>query len=142
MTEQPEKDLIKEEKIMNALSTENTKTKLERSIAENKLDTIKAKKAYLEIQGFFDDINNKLKAIENWNTSKDSLEKSREDAYKKLVDQENYAIQHANILVTSLLGFIDEGRLSQYRDLDQRLNRDEILLLEYVVQELKTERGF
>lgn len=131
----------KEKEMMDSLNIEVTISKMKKNIEENKRDELKAKTDALNISGFLENVDRKLKIVQEWESNHESIEKSRQTEYDKLILELNKKFEHANILVTSLLGFIELGRVSQYRDLDRRFNNDDLLLLEYVVQQLKIERS-
>ena len=72
---------------MSELEAESAKTKLERSIAENKKAIAQAKKDELELSGFLASVDDKIVQISEWENSHKAIEKTRQEAYDKMVQE-------------------------------------------------------
>jgi hypothetical protein len=138
--ELPEEAKQFNEKI-SKLESESAITKLERTIAENKRATVLAEKERLEISGFLKEVEKRIAQINEWNNSQESLEKARQEAFDKMAQELKEKHIRIDQLIESLLGFIELGRVSQYRDLNERISNDNLAILELVIQSIKKERN-
>jgi hypothetical protein len=125
---------------ISKLESENAITKLERTIAENKKATILAEKDRLEASGFLKEVERRINQINEWTNNQETLEKARGEAYDKMVQELKSKQVKIDKLIEALLGFIVLGKVSQYRDLNERISNDNLAILELLVQEIKKER--
>lgn len=128
-------------KKLEELQIQSDITKFERTIAENKKATAQSEKDRLEITGFLKEVERKLMLINEWNSNHENIEKVRQESFEKMVQDLKDKHNRVDQLIEALLGFIELGRVSQYRDLNERISNDNLAILELVIQEIKKERN-
>ncbi len=125
----------------------------EKTELEVEIETLKIQKSYLkekaevyeltvkseEHKAYIADLERRENYIKKWEANRDSKEKGLVAVHDEMVKGAEEKLRTAEELIGKLLGYISLGRISEYRDLDRRLNKTDLDTLEGVIKILREE---
>ena len=124
---------------LKELSLEADKLKVKKQMLKDQTEINELTKKSEEHLVYITSLEKREAFIEKWEQNRESRVKAEVVAYEKLIRETNAKLAEATKLVSILLGYISLGRISEYRDLDRRLNKTDLDTLEGVIQILKEE---
>jgi len=124
---------------LKELSLEIDKLKVKKQMLKDQTEINELTKKSEEHLVYITSLEKREAFIEKWEQNRESRVKAEVVAYEKLIRETNAKLAEATKLVSILLGYISLGRISEYRDLDRRLNKTDLDTLEGVIQILKEE---
>ena len=132
--------MSEDEQSLEDLTTEYKKLKLQKDILKEREEIRKLTVVSEEHTAYIENLERRERYIRKWEATRDSKEKGMVAVHDRIMAEVEIKLNEANELVSKLLGYIGLGKLSEYRDLDRRLDKSDLDILEGIVVILKKEQ--